>query len=223
MKKGLTLVELVAVLTVLAIIALIVTPNILVSVREYKDQAYDTEIKAIADAAKNWAADNIDEIPTPEEGQTIAALRLPIKELVDNGYFDADVKDTKNGGTFEEQHAFVIITCEHIVDELGLKSDNYRYTYEAYTSNKEYIEKKVLEYAKDNESDLTDNMNSSEKEVEINASDLTSNGYIPTNIVQYNGGSLYTPFSNVSEIILNITRTGKSQATYEYEYSVTIN
>lgn len=222
MKKGLTLIELIAVLTVLAIIALIVTPNILVSVQEYKDQAYETDIEAIADAAKNWAADHIEEIPAPENSSYKTALYLPISELVTNGYFDDDVKDVKNGGTFndEDHETFAIIICELKTDEFGIKSDNYKYTYEAYTSKKEYIEKKALQYAKDNETSLTEDMQSPDEEVNIEKSDLS--GYIPGTITKYNTGNIFNPFSGISEITLSIHRTGKP-ATYEYEYSVTIN
>lgn len=222
MKKGLTLVELVAVLTILAIIALIVTPNIMVSVQEYKDQAYETEIQAIEGAAKNWTADHISEITVPETNGYTVSIYLPINELVDDGYFEEDVKDPKNGGTFEDNdhETFAIINCSLIRDEFGIKSDNYKYTYEAYTSKEEYIEKKVLQYAKDNEIKTT---NSSSEEIEITPNDLISNGYIASQITEYGSNTTFNPFSEVNEIILNINRTGKSEATYEYEYSVTIN
>lgn len=224
MKKGLTLIELIAVLTILAIIALIVTPNILVSVQEYKDQAYETDIEAIAGAAKNWAADHIEEIPAPENGSYKTALYLPISELVTNGYFDDDVKDVKNGGTFndEDHETFAIIICELKTDEFGIKSDNYKYTYEAYTSKKEYVEKKTLQYAKNNEDELTGNMSSPDEDINIVTSTLRSDGYIPETITKYGTGGAFNPFSGISEITLSIHRTGKP-ATYEYEYSVTIN
>lgn len=222
MKKGLTLVELVAVLTILAIIALIVTPNIMVSVQEYQDQAYDTEIQAIAGAAKNWAADHISEIPSPETNYVKSALYLPISELVENGYFEEDVKDTKNGGSFDDDdhETFVIITCEFITDELGLVSDNYKYTYEAYTSNEEYVEKKALKYAKAKKLKTT---SSSEEELEITESNLTDEEYIPHYIKKYGLEESFDPFDDINEIMLTITRTGKNEETYEYKYSVAIN
>ncbi len=222
MKKGLTLVELVAVLTILAIIALIVTPNIMVSVQEYQSQAYDTEIQALESAAKNWATDHIGEIPAPQTGSVISALYIPISELVENGYFEEDVKDTKNGGSFDDEkhNTFVIITCKFITDELGLTEDNYKYSYEAYTSNEEYIEKKALKYAKDNK---IKTVNSSEEEVEITQANLTDNDYVPSYIKDYSTESAYDPFDDISEIMLTIKRTGRNEETYEYNYSVAIN
>ena len=222
MKKGLTLVELIAVLTILGIIALIVTPNIMVSVQEYQQQAYDTEIQAIAGAAKNWAADHINEVPVPESGYMKSALYIPLSELVENGYFEEDVKDTKNGGSFDDDkhETFAVITCELISDELELVSDNYKYTYEAYTSNEEYIEKKTLKYAKDSK---LKTVNSANEDFEINKSDLTDNEYVPMYIKRYDTEGVYDPFDDINEIMLNIQRTGRNEETYEYKYSVTIN
>ncbi len=222
MKKGFTLVELIAVLTILSIIALIVIPNIMVSVNEYQQQAYDTEIQAIEGSAKNWVADHISEIPTPESSNMKSALYLPISELVENGYFEEDVKDTKNGGSFddEDHETFAIITCELITDELGLVSDNYKYTYEAYISSEEYVEKKALKYAKDKKIETT---SSSEEELEITEANLIDNEYIPVYIKKYGSENVFNPFADINEIILNITRTGKNEETYEYKYSITIN
>lgn len=59
-KKGLTLVELLAVIVVLAVVALIATPNILKAISKYHNRLYDTQLDNIKSAAKNWAADRID-------------------------------------------------------------------------------------------------------------------------------------------------------------------
>ena len=221
MKKGLTLVELIAVLTILAIIALIITPNIMVSVKEYKDQAYETEIQAIEGSAKNWAADHIDEIPSPTD-DSIVGLYVSIDELVDEGYFEENAADPKGGKFDDNEHdTFVIINCELIRDEFGVKKDNYKYTYEAYTSEEEYLEKKLLKYAKDNE--LKTN-NSDESDIIITGSQLLEAKYFPATIYKYNvENELYEPVKSSDQYVINVKRTGRNEETYEYEYSVTIN
>ena len=60
-RKGLTLVELLAVIVVLAVVALIVTPNILSSISKSHERMYETQLDNIKSAAKNWAADMIHE------------------------------------------------------------------------------------------------------------------------------------------------------------------
>ena len=222
MKKVLTLVELIAVLTILAIIALIITPNILVSIKDYEKQSYDTEIQAIADAAKNWATDHIDEIPVPN-GASKMGLYVPLQELVQNGYFQEKVADPKNGGKFDDSkhETFVIIVTELLKDEFGVKRDNYRYTYEAYTSQKEYIEKTVLKYANDKKLTTID---SSTGTVNVTGEQLISEKYVPTITYIYNTNKQqFKPITSSSSYTLKIKRTGRSEETYEYEYSVTIN
>ena len=52
MKKGFTLVELLAVIVILAIIALIAIPGIVHIIKNTKDKAYDRSVENIAHAAK---------------------------------------------------------------------------------------------------------------------------------------------------------------------------
>ena len=52
MKKGFTLVELIATLIVLSIVALIVVPNIYDSIVEYREQLYETQLTAIETSTK---------------------------------------------------------------------------------------------------------------------------------------------------------------------------
>ena len=219
MKKGFTLIELIAVLTVLSIIALIVTPNIMVSVQEYKKQAYDTEIQAIESAAKNWTADNISEIPEADN----AAFYLSISQLIKGGYFESNVNDPKNGGKFEDENheTFVIITCDILKDDLGIHNDNYKYTYNAYTSTNEYIEEKLLELA--NDKSLKTLNDSSISDITIKGEELLNNHYIKEHIIKFSTEEEYIPVLPNSEYIITVTRTGKNEDTYKYDYSVTID
>lgn len=152
-QKGLTLVEMIAVLIVLSVIATIVTPNINGSIKDYKQQLYETQMNSIVQSAKNWSADNADKLP---ENETIIVsdkeysygLKLTIQELQQNGYVSDDLKNPRDGGYFSETDAFVLITCKIYTDETGNYSDNYNYTYESYLSVNDYLEQKAIEYAK---------------------------------------------------------------------------
>lgn len=148
MKKGFTLVELIGTLVILSIIALIVTPNILVSVREYKTQVFETNIRGIEAAAKNWVTDNIDKVPNDD-----SSLLISIEELVNGTYLDEKIKDPLEGGYFddEDHFTFVIVDCYKIEDDITGELLNTKYKYNVYVSIDDFIEKKAIEYAKAND------------------------------------------------------------------------
>lgn len=155
MKKGFTLIEMVTTLVILSIIALIVTPNILVSIKDYKKQVYDTNLGSIKSAAMSWAADNVNDTHFPNNEND--SLLVTIDELIDDSYLDEKVTDPINGGTFddEDHNTFVIIDCINIVDEITGEVKNSKYSYNAYISTDDFIEQAAIRYAEDNE--LQDN------------------------------------------------------------------
>lgn len=173
MKKGFTLVELVTTLVILSIIALIVTPNILVSVKDYKNQVYDTNIGTIKSATMSWAADNINDTHFPTDENT--SLLVTIDELIENGSLNEGIVDSVNGGTFddEDHDTFAIIDCINVVDEITGEIKNSKYIYNVYISMDDFLEKKALEYAKENNITGT---------VTITTSDLINGKYIKEHI-----------------------------------------
>ena len=66
-NKGFTLIELVATLIVLSMVALIVVPNIYNNVKDYRQQLYETQLVSIETATKNWVADHIGDENFPKE------------------------------------------------------------------------------------------------------------------------------------------------------------
>ena len=150
MKKGFTLIELITTLVILSIIALIVTPNILVSIKDYKKQVYDTNLGSIKSAAMSWAADNVNDTHFPVDEET--SLLVTIQELIDNADLDSKITDPINGGTFddEDHNTFVILDCINIVDEITGEVKNSKYSYNVYISNDDFIEQAAIKYAEDN-------------------------------------------------------------------------
>lgn len=217
MKKGFTLIELIAVLVILSVIALIVTPNIMVSVKDYKRQVYETEIQAISDAAKNWAADNISELPTNNE----YSLIVTIHDLIDNGYYDENVKDTVNGGVFEDDDhfTFVVIDCEYIEDELGQIETNYKYTYDAYTSTDDFVIDRAKRYATDIELKIDDDIT---LDVLIEGEYIKNHMYYTEwyNASSYVNGPSEELVLNIEDIDISVEEFGKETKTYEYTVTI---
>lgn len=143
-KKGLTLVELMAVIVVLAMVALIVTPNILSSVAKSHDRMYDTQLDNIKSAAKNWAADIISKrhclICIPEDNLVTGidcatqggegCMEAPkesgrstsvfLSDLVDGGYLKDDFENPKTGKPFNR--------CLEVVITVDTDTGDYLYT-----------------------------------------------------------------------------------------------
>lgn len=213
MRKGFTLVELIAVLVILSIIALIVTPNIMVSVKEYQEQLYETEIQALESAAKNWVADNISEVPIDNN----KSLIITIQDLVENGYFDENATDP-SGGKFDDSNhfTFVVVNSSYIEDELNQSESNYKYEYSAYTSVDEFLKKVSIKYAETN--NITDDV------VITTDGELKDYGYIRTEMLYTNwyvnkyGGSPKLNIGN-KKITIEVTEKGKENKTYEYSVS----
>lgn len=176
-RKGLTLVELIATLVILSVIALIVTPNIYVSVKDYKEQLHVTQMNSIRDAAKNWAADHINDANFPINNTF--SLKITVQELQEGGYIDSNLKDTKGNSTFDESSAFVVIDCDEISDIGEEISSNYKYNYESYYDMDEYYTKNAIKYAKKNIKEV----GTSTVTVRV----LQENGYVSTQMKMMDG------------------------------------
>lgn len=112
MKKGFTLVELIAVLVVLGLISLIAIPAVNNSIKKYKNSLFNDAIKNIEQAAKNWGADNIGKLPNSatsnvtmfypdvDTEQEFVALEIRIKDLQEEGYIASEIKNPKANTNF---------------------------------------------------------------------------------------------------------------------------
>jgi len=158
-KRGLTLVELVAVLVILSIIAVIVTPTINGNIRDYKEQMYTNQLEAIKDSAVNFSADNASEDYFPKTDKQ--ALKITLSELQQDGYIDENIKNPKDGGYFDPNETFVLVTCEIMKDEQLQYKDNYKYTYKTYLSIDDYIKSEAIRYAKEKNITSTTTISSS--------------------------------------------------------------
>ncbi len=87
-KKGFTMIELLAVIVLLASIALIVTPLVTNSVKNGKEKLTEQTKNNIIMAGKNWASDNKDKLSNN--------VCVKVDTLVNNGYLDNIDSDLKS-------------------------------------------------------------------------------------------------------------------------------
>lgn len=104
MKKGFTLVELLAVLVILGLLGLIVVPVVDKIIKDNRNNLYELQIKNIEEGARNWAAKN--PLSLPENGNSITKT---ISELEKEGFISVDVKNPKTNENFCDS-SYVTIT-----------------------------------------------------------------------------------------------------------------
>ncbi len=112
-KKGFTLTEVLGVLTVLALLALLITPVVSKTIKNNKQKLYNDQIKIIERAARDYAIKNTDVLP--EEG-TINYITLG--EIKRSGVLQEEVRNP--------------ITKELFQDDLQIKItlENNQYVYQ---------------------------------------------------------------------------------------------
>lgn len=114
MKKGFTLVELLATITILGIIALLLVPTVTGVISNFRNDSSENQKKSIVAAAKLWGSDHRLELPTTE-GETMCVSVAELK----NGYLEDDIvdPDTKEA------------ISDHVGVEIKRVGKSYEYTY----------------------------------------------------------------------------------------------
>ena len=95
-KKGFTLVELLAVIVLLGLIALIASPAITGIIKKSKESLSNSQKQSIEMSAKNWATDNMDKLPTNGK-----CINVRLATLQSGGYADLEIKDPKTGNVLQ--------------------------------------------------------------------------------------------------------------------------
>lgn len=90
MKKGFTLVELLATITILGIIALLLVPTVVGTINGFREDAAEDQEKSIIAAAKLWVNDHRLQLPVVDDH----SICVTIEELK-KGYLEGDLRDPK--------------------------------------------------------------------------------------------------------------------------------
>lgn len=114
-KKAFTLIELLAVIVILGIIATITVPTIVGLINNAKEDTLEEQKNVIINAADRWGTDNVRKLPK-------TSCYLEIDFLKQEGYISSD-KDIIDPTTNEEMTGCVKVTYD------GSKKQ-YKYTYE---------------------------------------------------------------------------------------------
>ena len=85
-KNGFTMIELLAVLVVLAVITAITVPVINNALKSSRESSYDRQLNTIIDGAKSYGAKNIGNLPSSGESKTIT-----LRDLKDEGFVAEDI------------------------------------------------------------------------------------------------------------------------------------
>lgn len=90
MKKGFTMVELLAVFTIMGVIMLLSIPHITSLLKKNSEQSYETFLSNISIACEAYVEDNNIVI---SNGQT---KEITLKKLIESGFLRSTVKNPKN-------------------------------------------------------------------------------------------------------------------------------
>lgn len=91
MKRGFTLVEIVATIVILAIIGAIALPIVDSTIKENRESLYKSQLKEIEDAAEKWAYKNMDLLPNNGEVKTVK-----LEDLKKAGLLPLDIRDPRD-------------------------------------------------------------------------------------------------------------------------------
>lgn len=96
MKNGFTLVEILAVVIILAIIITLVSTNVLNIFTNSKQKTYDEQIQTLIRLAKQYSTEfNNDLIWVEQTGEDTAVIT--INQLINAGYVEENIVNAKNG------------------------------------------------------------------------------------------------------------------------------
>ncbi len=199
MKKGFTLVELIATLIILSVVAIIVVPNVYENMDDSKSKIKITQTTSIIDSAKEWSADHIRELSCNNDSYVF------LKDLQSNGYIDDPLYQDTEGHTYNS-NLFVLIHCD-VIEADDNNNENYKYTYTLYETNEKHLEYLASLYAQKN--------NVTSKTI-VTLSDLLplahTNLKAGNNLKNIEDGTLI----NNASVIINYSNGN-------YSYTVTIN
>lgn len=115
MKKGFTLVEVLAVIVILGLLVVIISPVVNNLLGDSEDALYDKQVDSIVKATKKYMVEHSELLPENSDSKAIY-----INDLIDNGVIDKD--KVINPKTKEEMNGCVVVSYNH-------EFNQYEYNY----------------------------------------------------------------------------------------------
>ncbi|MBE6138340.1 MAG: type II secretion system protein [Firmicutes bacterium] len=123
MKRGFTLIEIMAVITILGIIGVIAVVAVDKTVKDNNERLYKAQLSNIEDAARTWGHKNIKYLPDNLD----EAISIPLVLLKKEGLIDKNIKNSKTGELFFDD-MYIDITYQNgiysytVADNSGSKN-----------------------------------------------------------------------------------------------------
>lgn len=114
-NKAFTLVELLAAIMVLGVIALLTTTAITSTVKNSKQDLYDAQLILIKNAAEAWGSENIQYIPYATYDEQLVEKYLLLSDLIEAGNLDEDIENPLTGENFNDNDVVVKITATYSI------------------------------------------------------------------------------------------------------------
>ena len=111
-NKGFTLMEILGVITLLALISLVVIMATTKPLKESKETLYQTQLEEIKSAAEMWRTDNIELIPNT------GYYSITLKTLQDNGYIKKEIIDPRTEKKINENTIIKVKMNEIEIEEI---------------------------------------------------------------------------------------------------------
>ena len=124
-KKGFTLVEILAVISIIGVLLLIIIPNVDKALKKSETVIYDVQLNNILNATYDYTLKKLSFLPEDDEVKYIT-----LNELKFNGLINENIKDTKTGKKFNND----------LVISIRKKHSNYK-NYKNYVKKGDYIYK----------------------------------------------------------------------------------
>ena len=140
-KKGFTLTELLAVITILAIILLIVFPVTKNAINKSRENAYEVQVNQIVEQTHRWAADNNNLLPDIDSKQT---YYVTLSELINGGY----IKNSEDGKLYDPRDNSEMNGC--VVIKYSSNYNQYIYYYNEVCDNY-YTDAPTITFINNNE------------------------------------------------------------------------
>lgn len=167
MKKGFTLVELLAVIVILSVISMLVFPNVIKIINQSKENLYQSQLRDIENVAKNFSIEH----PELLDANRINATYVTLDALKQSGYLEVDkINNPKNG---QEMNGCIKI-------QYNESNNQYNYNYEEINcSNDATLKGYIITYQ--------NGLNKEERNIVLSAYEKVLSDY--NNLISIVGGT----------------------------------